>query len=97
MRRTAMRLFAVAALAVICSDAAFGQDVCGFLLKQTQAFSDAGQRGDGAAMARMLDPHLIFFNENGEKASRADMAAATPAPAGTPIRSITTTDWNCHI
>jgi ketosteroid isomerase-like protein len=92
-----MRLFPFALLAMISSTPAFAQDACGFLLKRTQAFSDAGQRGDGAAMAKMLDPGVIFFNETGEKATRADMAAATPPAAGAPIRAITTTDWDCKI
>jgi ketosteroid isomerase-like protein len=88
-------LLSAALLASMLSVPAFGQDSCGFLHIQTQAFSDAGQRGDGAAMAKMLDPDVIFFNETGEKATRADMAGATPPAAGTPVRAITTTDWNC--
>jgi uncharacterized protein DUF4440 len=92
-----MRLFAVAVLAVIWSIPAFAHDGCDFLLKRTQAFSDAGQRGDGAAMAKMLDPGVIFFNETGERATRGDMAAATPPATGTPIRAITTTDWDCKL
>jgi ketosteroid isomerase-like protein len=90
-------LLTVALLAVITSVPAFGEDTCGFLLKRTQAFSDAGQRGDGAAMAKMLDPDVIFFNETGEKAARADMAGATPPPAGALILAITTTDWDCKV
>ena len=92
-----MRLFPIALLAGILSVPAFAQDSCGLLYKRTQAFSDAGQRGDGAAMAKMLDADVIFFNETGEKATRTDMAAATPPAAGTPIRTITTTDWGCKV
>ena len=92
-----MHLIAIVLLAGIFSVSAFAQDSCGFLHQQTQAFSDAGQRGDGAAMAKMLDPDVIFFNETGEKATRADMAAATPPAAGAPIRTITTTDWDCKV
>jgi ketosteroid isomerase-like protein len=90
-------LHSVALLASISSVPAFAQDSCGFLHKRTQAFSDAGRRGDGAAMAKVLDADVIFFNETGEKASRADMAGATPPAAGTPIREITTTDWDCKV
>jgi ketosteroid isomerase-like protein len=90
-----MRLFPFALLASIFPVPTFAQDSCGFLHKRTQAFSDAGQRGDGAAMAKMLDPDVIFFNETGEKATGADMAGATPSAAGAPIRTITTTDWGC--
>ncbi len=90
-------LLSVALLTGIPCVPAISQDDCGLLHKQTQAFSDAGQRGDGAAMAKMLDPDVIFFNETGEKATRADMAAATPPPAGASIRAITTTDWDCRV
>src|ERR1700734_541991 len=92
-----MRLFPFALLASILSVPAFAQDSCDFLHKRTQDFSDAGQRGDGAAMAKMLDPDVIFFNETGEKATRADMAGATPPAAGAPIRAIATTDWDCRV
>jgi hypothetical protein len=90
-------LLCIALLASISSVPAFAQDSCGFLHKRTQAFSDAGQRGDGAAMAQILDPDVIFFNETGEKATRADMASASPPAAGAPIRAITTTDWDCRV
>jgi ketosteroid isomerase-like protein len=91
------QILSVALLAGILFVPAFAQDSCGFLHKQTQAFSDAGQRGDGAAMAKLLDRDVIFFNETGEKATRADMAGATPPATGTPIRTITTTDWACKV
>jgi hypothetical protein len=97
LRGNSMRRFPIALLVSILSAPAFAQDSCGFLHKLTQAFSDAGQRGDGAAMGRLLDPSVIFFNETGEKATRADMAGATPPSAGTPIRTITTTEWDCKL
>jgi ketosteroid isomerase-like protein len=90
-------LLSVALLAGTLTIPAFAQDSCGFLHEQTQAFSDAGQRGDGEAMAKILDPNVIFFNETGEKATHADMAAAAPPAAGTPIRTIATTDWDCKV
>jgi hypothetical protein len=92
-----MRLYPIALLAGILSVPASAQDSCGLLHNLTQAFSEAGQRGDGAAMGMMLDPSVIFFNETGEKAARADMAGATPPSAGTPIRTIRTTDWDCKL
>jgi ketosteroid isomerase-like protein len=90
-------LLCVALLTSVSSVPAFADNSCGLLHRQTQTFSDAGQRGDGAAMAKMLDPKVIFFNETGEKATRADMAGATPPAAGTLIRSITATDWDCRV
>jgi ketosteroid isomerase-like protein len=92
-----MRLLAFALLGGILSVPVFAQDSCALLLKRTQVFSDAGQRGDGAEMAKMLDPDVIFFNETGEKATRADMAGATPPAAGASIRKIATTDWDCKV
>jgi ketosteroid isomerase-like protein len=93
-----MRLLLSAALLASVSIApAYAEDSCALLLKQTQAFSDAGQRGDGAAMAKDLDPDVIFFNETGEQAAYADMASTTPPPAGTKLRTITTTDWACKL
>jgi ketosteroid isomerase-like protein len=92
-----MRRFLFALLTAILSVPAFAQDSCDYLHKQTQAFSDAGQRGDGATMAKMLDADVIFFNETGEKATRADMAGATPPAEGSPIRTIATTDWDCKV
>jgi hypothetical protein len=92
-----MRVFPFALFASFLSLPAFAGDSCARLHELTQAFSDAGQRGDGVAMGKMLDPDVIFFNETGDKAGRADMAAATPPPAGTPIHTIKTTDWNCKI
>ena len=87
----------IALLVSLSSVPALGQDGCSFLHKQTQAFSDAGQRGDGAAIGKLLDSNVIFFNERGDKATRADMAGATPPAAGTPIHTIATTDWDCHV
>ena len=93
-----MRILLAAALLASASVApAFAEDSCALLLKQTQAFSDAGQRGDGAAMAKDLDPDVIFFNETGEQATRADMASTTPPQTGTPLRTIKTTDWGCKL
>lgn len=90
-------LLSVLLLSTVLAAPAFAGDVCKTLENQTQAFSDAGQRGDGAAMANALDAGVIFFNETGERATRADIASSTPPPAGTPIRTITTTDWYCKL
>src|SRR3984885_8756370 len=92
-----MRVFPIALLASLLSTQSFAGDDCSRLHERTQAFSDAGQHGDGVTMGKTLDPDVIFFNETGEKATRADMASATPPAAGTPIRKITTTDWNCKV
>ena len=65
----------VALLACIAFVPAVAQDSCTFLHEQTQAFSDAGQRGDGAAMAKMLDPDVIFFKDR--KSTRLNSSHST--------------------
>jgi Domain of unknown function (DUF4440) len=87
----------IALMASSSSLPAVAENSCSFLHRQTQSFSDAGQRGDGAAMGRLLDANVIFFNETGDKSTRADLVSATPPAAGAPIRTITTTDWDCHV
>lgn len=68
------------------------------LLRMTEAFSDAGQRGDGAAMAAMLDDNVVFFNENGDRATKADIAASTPGPANPNVTTkMTVMDWDCKV
>jgi len=91
-----MRIAAAVLLATISSTPVLADGACQQLETKTQAFSDAGQRGDGAAMAEALDADVIFFNETGERATRADMAGSTP-PAGAAIRTIKTTDWDCRL
>ena len=70
--------------------------VSALLKQQTQLFSDAGQRGDGAAMAALLDDRVVFFNEGGDVATKADMASATPTPHPGVTSTITVTDWHCE-
>jgi hypothetical protein len=73
------------------------EDVSALLLRQTQAFSDAGQLGDGATMARLLDDRVVFFNEGGDSATKKDMfAGASPSAPGVDIK-MTVTDWNCEV
>lgn len=71
-------------------------DVSSLLLQQTQKFSEAGQRGDGVGIAPYLDNDVIFINETGEMASKADLTANGP-PAPGLGRTITTTDWSCKV
>lgn len=61
------------------------------LKAQTQAFSDAGQRGDAAIMARLLDPDVVFTNEGGDIVTKKDIVSgATPHP---PAGEIKVTHW----
>jgi hypothetical protein len=62
------------------------------LKKQTEAFSIAGQRGDAATLGFYLDPDVVFTNETGEIATRAELIDGV-APVADPPQ-IETTNWN---
>jgi hypothetical protein len=67
------------------------------LLRQTQAFSEAGQKGDAATMDRLLDPEVVFTNENGEIGGKHDLLdGVKPAPAGAAVARIEVTQWAMH-
>lgn len=94
-----MRLILSAALLTsalaLCSPS-HADDVSSLLHRLTQSFSDAGQGGRGSVMAQYLDDDVIFFNEDGSRAMKADMSKDGPAQPGV-NRTITTTDWNCKV
>ena len=91
---------ATLALAIVCGSitvSARAEDVSAILLQKTQEFSDAGQQGQAAVMDRMLDPDVVFVNETGEPAAKADMVSgAAPPPKGVDIK-MTVTDWHCQV
>ncbi|MEQ7874310.1 DUF4440 domain-containing protein [Sphingomonas sp. ASV193] len=85
-------------ISLLAASPAVAETVSQLLLRKTQAFSDAGQRGDGTAMAAMLDDHLVFFNESGDQASKSDLAASTPSTGSSGITTrMTITDWHCEV
>lgn len=89
-------LLAAALLAGLISSPSHAEDVSGLLHRLTQRFSDAGQQGKGSVMAKYLDDDVIFFNEDGSKATKADMAQdGVPAPGVN--RTIATTHWDCRV
>ncbi len=63
--------------------------------RQTQEFSEAGQVGDFATMAKYLDPDVVFMNETGEVATKADLVGGEhPPPGPKPAdRTIEVTEW----
>jgi len=64
------------------------------LKQQTQAFSEAGQKGDAATMDRYLDADLVFTNETGAIGTKQDlMSGVNPPPANAPKRRIEVTNW----
>ena len=94
MKRMMLAMAAIfAAGPVIAADA----DISALLLKKTEAFSDVGPVGDGKAMAALADPRLIFFNENGERATRDDLASITPGPSNGVTTHMSVTDWDCQV
>jgi len=84
-------------LAVSAGSAAATEDVSALLLQKTQAFSDAGQRGDAAVMARVLDDNVVFFNEGGDQASKNDLVSSATPPPKSVATQMTVTDWNCQV
>lgn len=72
-------------------------DISTLLKARTEAFSDAGQRGDGKAMAASLDDRVVFFNEGGDGASKADMASSTPSAPNGVSTTMTIMDWKCEL
>lgn len=97
MTRTNMILMAAAAGA-LWAGAAWGQgadpSLSELLLKQTQDFSDAGQAGDTATMARYLDDKVVFMNETGQIVGKQDMVGGEQSPPHKPTdRSIKTTEF----
>jgi ketosteroid isomerase-like protein len=73
------------------------QDISSLLLQQTQAFSDAGHQGDAAVMDKLLDSTVVFFNENGDMATKQDLvSSAAPSPKGMNM-TLTVTDWHCQV
>jgi Domain of unknown function (DUF4440) len=71
--------------------------VSALIKQQTQAFLDAGQRGDVAAMRRYLDHQVLFINEDGSASRWRNFAGGAPAapPKGVPS-SISISDWVLH-
>jgi hypothetical protein len=89
-------LLSVAFLSTALSMPAFADDVSALLHRQTQEFSDAGQQGKGSTMGKYLDDDVIFFNEGGDRAVKADLTQDGPVAPGVG-RTITTTDWDCKV
>jgi ketosteroid isomerase-like protein len=64
------------------------------LKRQTQEFSEAGQAGDVAVMAKYLDPDVVFMNETGSIVSKEDLVGGDhPPPVKPSDRTIEVTEW----
>jgi ketosteroid isomerase-like protein len=69
--------------------------VAALLKQQTQAFHDAAQRGDLAAMKRYLAADFLFVNEDGMVSSSRDFRGDALG-AASKDSSFTLTDWVLH-
>lgn len=77
--------------------AAPAQRLVDLLRQRTQAFSDAGLKGDRAALNAMLAPDVAFTNEDGSTPSKAEiLAGASPPPPGV-RKSIKVTDFRVRL
>ncbi len=54
--------------------------ISALLKKQTQAFINAGQRGDRVAMKRYLDSNVLFINADGVLAESKEFISVAPSP-----------------
>jgi hypothetical protein len=96
--RLTLGAFVGAACLLTATASSAGDDAVSALLKlQTQAFSDAGQRGDMTVMARYLDADVLFTNEDGSVSGRRDLLSGGPAATQKGIsQTITVTNWVLH-
>jgi ketosteroid isomerase-like protein len=69
------------------------EDDAALIKRQSQAFSDASASGDTKTLARYLDEHVVFINENGDIASKADLTASGPPPSKSVSNRLVQTDF----
>jgi hypothetical protein len=48
-------------------------------------------------MAAMADDRLIFFNKNGDRATKQDLASITAAPPNGVTTRMSVSDWDCQV
>lgn len=89
----ALRIFFAPAVSLLVCSIADAQDVSATIRQKTQEFSDAGQRGDGAAMRALLDDDVLFTNEGGDTPTKAEIVKSASAPKGI-SQHIVVEDWN---
>ncbi len=90
--------FALVVLSASNATAAAANGDAAQLKKLSQAFSDASATNDVPVLAKLLDDRVTFINENGEIATKADLASGPPAPK-TPgqTRTLTQRDFKVQL
>ena len=74
---------AVASAAVMTSPglARAEEDVAALIKRQSQEFSDASASGDAEVLGRYLDDRVVFMNETGAIAAKAEYRDIRSAPS----------------
>jgi hypothetical protein len=81
----------------VSADSSNDAELSALLKKQTEEFSQAGQKGDVAVFDKYLDPEVVFTNESGAIATKQDLLeGCAPAPANGIERHIEVTNWALH-
>jgi len=88
------RISLFAAGLVLLPAASHAEDLSALLKAKTEAFSEAGQRGDGKTMGDLLDEHVVFVNESGDMATKREIVDSAQPPAPGVRRDIAVTDWS---
>ena len=90
---TAIAIAAAASWLVFAAESLSHGQVEALIKRQSQEFSDASARGDGAVLDRYLDDRVVFMGEDGSLGSKKDIvASAGPSPPGI-SRTLAQTDW----
>ncbi len=81
----------------VAADSADDAELSSLLKKQTEEFSQAGQKGEVAVFDRYLDPEVVFTNETGSIATKKDLLeSCVPPPVNSGARHIEVTNWVLH-
>jgi ketosteroid isomerase-like protein len=84
----------ILALAFTATAAHADESLSDLLKRQSQEFSDAGKTGDAATMDRLLDPDVVFTNENNETSTKKDLVSSAKPPASGVKSTLQVTDWH---
>ena len=90
------QIFLTTAASLLLHLPAQAEDISALLRTKTQAFSDAAQQGNAATLKSLLDDHVVFFNENGDTATKDELVgSATLSPTPSDVK-MAVTDWHCE-